>query len=650
MATQNVNIVFRTIGGNQLNSQLRNLSQNSSGVTQALARMQGHLGSIAGGFGLLRVAATAVLGGIMVGELVKVGDEFERTTIQMAGFLQAMHLAPSYAAGLTAASDVMRKIRRDAAVLPGEAEDYARVFTVALPEVSQAIGGSIDEMMKFTNKATAIGTVFGIDSFQLAHDLQRMMYAGRGSAGFHVRLFNQLMPFMRNVKGYANLNTKSFNEMGQAARGKLIQQAMAQLDDMIDASKTSLDAMRGAASEAFKSILRFGGMAIFQRVKTIMGGIASAILDSEGNLTEFGKIAVVVGDKIGAALGPVFTWISDKFAAFTDHGNASTQEMIDKIVVMKDKFVELAKEIAKVTIELKLMTAAYTFVAGGGLGGPATIAGVKGIRNAQKLSPLQSLGVALSPSVVPAYAGPLTPAASAAAGAASETAAVGNAAMIAGLQALALILIPIGAAIFTVADNFSGLQPVLSALGAMLLVLLKPVGEMFKSLWLVAKPILLFIGLGVLGGLIAGLTAVFYVLKIMADIVNVVAEPLGRLFDYIYKKLQQWIFLANDPDAPGKRVGIDNSNPQWSLNAGAFQSVALPMSYPADDARKVSIEPPGKRPGTTVNQDFRNSRFNIDQKFAEGFDPDRVAIAFANDLAKVGDLRTNSQFASIFSR
>lgn len=35
--------------------------------------------------------------------------------------------------------------------------------------------------------------------------------------------------------------------------------------------------------------------------------------------------------------------------------------------------------------------------------------------------------------------------------------------------------------------------------------------------------------------------------------------------------------------------------------------------------------------------DFRNSRFDIKQQFAEGFDPDRISVAFTNDLAKLGE-------------
>lgn len=652
MATQNVNVVFRTIGGSQLNSQLRNLSQNTSMVSQSMARMQGHVSSMVGGFGILRVAAAGVLGGLMLQQIIQVGDEFERTGIKMAGFLQAMHLAPSYAAGVIVASDVMRKIRRDAAALPGEAEDYARVFTTALPEVSQTIGGSIDNMMAFTNQVTAVGTMFGIDSFQLAHDLQRMLYAGRGSAGFHVRLFNELMPFMRNVAGYANLNTKSFNAMSQAARGSLMQKALGQLNDMIGASKDSFDAMRGAASEAIKSIMRFGGMAVFNSIKVIMKGFASAILDADGNLTEFGKIFVRLGESINKFVGPAILWMTDKFNAFTDNGNASTQEMIDKVVVLKDKMLDLAKSVAKVVVEMQLMTAAGSFALAGGLtGGSSKLAGVKGVRDAKALSPLQTLGIAMVPSVVPTYAGPATSAAELAASTAAEAEAVGSAAAIAGITALGLVLAPIAAVVFTLTDNFSAMLPILGGFGALMMALLQPIGALFVNVWHVLKPIMLIMGLGVLVGLAAGLTILVGIFTTIADIINYVAEPLGNLFDMIYDKLKALIFWYDQANPAAKKVTSNlwrGTGYDMLAHRGATHSMLVSAGFAsvlADSSTVPSAEPPPGRPGRVVHQDFRNSRFTVDQKFAEGFDPDRVAIAFANDLAKIGDQRTTSQFA-----
>ena len=54
-------------------------------------------------------------------------------------------------------------------------------------------------------------------------------------------------------------------------------------------------------------------------------------------------------------------------------------------------------------------------------------------------------------------------------------------------------------------------------------------------------------------------------------------------------------------------------------------------------------------PSAGIYKDFRNSRFDIQQKFAEGFDPDRIAVAFANDLASTGERRLVSGLTPAFS-
>jgi hypothetical protein len=49
------------------------------------------------------------------------------------------------------------------------------------------------------------------------------------------------------------------------------------------------------------------------------------------------------------------------------------------------------------------------------------------------------------------------------------------------------------------------------------------------------------------------------------------------------------------------------------------------------------------------NQNFYGSRFDITQKFEEGFDPDRVLTAFTNDLAALGERGTMSGFQPAFA-
>lgn len=59
----------------------------------------------------------------------------------------------------------------------------------------------------------------------------------------------------------------------------------------------------------------------------------------------------------------------------------------------------------------------------------------------------------------------------------------------------------------------------------------------------------------------------------------------------------------------------------------------------AKEAEKKAAKDAG---GVNINQDFRGSRFEINQAFSEGFDPDRIAVLFANDVASIGERQFQS--------
>ena len=73
-----------------------------------------------------------------------------------------------------------------------------------------------------------------------------------------------------------------------------------------------------------------------------------------------------------------------------------------------------------------------------------------------------------------------------------------------------------------------------------------------------------------------------------------------------------------------------------------YQDIDQPLTGPG-------LPPAVRGGGGRTYQDFRYSRFDIQQKFEEGLDPDRVAIAFAKDLGRVGEAKLESGFSPLFS-
>lgn len=63
----------------------------------------------------------------------------------------------------------------------------------------------------------------------------------------------------------------------------------------------------------------------------------------------------------------------------------------------------------------------------------------------------------------------------------------------------------------------------------------------------------------------------------------------------------------------------------------------------------AAAKPTEKVDKAGVYQDFRGSKFDIKQDFAEGFDPDRIAVVFGRDVAKLGERRLQSNLVPLFS-
>ena len=65
------------------------------------------------------------------------------------------------------------------------------------------------------------------------------------------------------------------------------------------------------------------------------------------------------------------------------------------------------------------------------------------------------------------------------------------------------------------------------------------------------------------------------------------------------------------------------------------------------DAAKRGVPQSGT--GTVINQDFRGSKFDIQQNFAEGFDAGRIGVAFGDQLAAMGERQVDSGLRPVYS-
>lgn len=178
-----------------------------------------------------------------------------------------------------------------------------------------------------------------------------------------------------------------------------------------------------------------------------------------------------------------------------------------------------------------------------------------------------------------------------------------------------------------VRDYLVGLWTSLKTRFAAMAIALAPVLQAFSSDGVIGK-FFTQVVVGVIKGLGSVVDSIMTTIHIIINAVRIVAEEgFGAL---------------TDPVKLFKMATAEANNQM--LQAARLQK----QQDAADAAAAAGTDTPKQRAGAPYN-DFRGSRFDIKQAFAEGFDPDRVAVAFTNDLAKISERRTMSGYSQPFA-
>jgi hypothetical protein len=245
-------------------------------------------------------AAGAVLGGLAVKAIANISDEYEQNTIALAGFFDALGISSDFNAGMKEAATTMDQIIRDAALLPGEADEYIEMFRGGLPVIKDAVPDwKVEQITEFTNKLAAIGHTLKVPHQVAAREMQELFVAGQGHATRINILFKRFLPFLRQVQGQAKLTQESFNKMTAPERLELFKASFSKLDPMLKRSASSFDAMKGAIISAAKMLTRRGGEVLFEGMKRGIAKLNAAFFTADGAMTALGKRVVDVGNSIG---------------------------------------------------------------------------------------------------------------------------------------------------------------------------------------------------------------------------------------------------------------------------------------------------------------------------------------------------------------
>lgn len=189
--------------------------------------------------------------------------------------------------------------------------------------------------------------------------------------------------------------------------------------------------------------------------------------------------------------------------------------------------------------------------------------------------------------------------------------------------------------------------------GKGIMSVLKKVGGAFAHLWHSLEPLFEWIGA----------KAVPFI-EWLLDVFGTLVDGIGDAIDWIIVVVQKmglyvsaaWDIL-DDPFSTDTIIkaytdlnkGLAEVDRQQAIKKQTAQAndFIKSMKKNVDRFAKGAGTPDGRQPAPY--NDYRGSRFDIRQNFAEGFDPGRIALAFSTDLAKLGERRTQSGLSPIYA-
>lgn len=648
-------------------------------VSGSLQGLTGVIGKVVSMINPLNAAIGAIGSGAALAGIAQVGSQYEDLRIQMAQTLRMMGRGGTdFGQSLQNADATIQKIYTAAAALPGEAEDYAVAFRMAGANVDRAVGGMGEATFAAARSAsnieqsasrsaaqyqmtfnlvrdmTAIGVSMGRNSAETAMVLSNAVNTQRGMLEMGSDYTRDLVNAMRSIPQYANLTVQSFNAMKLEDRVRVMQQLAGQYKDMIEASSGTWAAVSGSFATMSRQLVRLSTADLFGAMVRGVQKVNEAFVDSEGRLTEFGVLTTKIGSIIGSTIGKAIEWLAESFLALSKTTRGWLASLADSpIIAGLDK---IAGAVGALSTNAK-MGAAGGAVAAGALGsaaltGPAGMAiaafavGMgEFLNNTEAVnSVLTSLKTVIDPliAIVVSVVG-LFGSVAGLLGAVVTGALPG---IVEGLSAFYAAML----SVYTIIIDFT--SAVIEKLTPGFRSLAVGVGAVVRGLGHVLAPIIRLVGgvLLVLFDIIVKYVAPVF--NFLIDIIGQVIEGLGLFLDWIGSLLGQAvdaIMPAGGDESPATSAMRDMLNSLTASLEGTADAADASAESSEAAASAVAARPtPGGRGGGGVHQDFRNSRFEIQQKFEEGFDPDRVAVAFANDLGRVGERRLSSGFEPLF--
>lgn len=519
---------------------------------------------------------------------------------------------------------IVQQMSRDAAILPGELNDYMESFQMNLPFLAQTRGMTLGRATHLTNYLTAGAVAAGIDAPQAARDLMQAL-----TVGAHV-----VDKSWTNVwSNYARLNGRridqsQFNALTREKKIQVLEDIAAQLQPMMDATGDAYEAIMGTFQSLQHELYLEASEPLFNAWKRTMLAVNEQLSLLYPVIAGVGRYFAVLGASV---VDKATNYIRQFTKVLTD-----SVPMLQRVGTKVSNFVtgDLIPVLSSIYTPLR----AALGIAGGLL------------RDAASL-----VWVGVSEYVWPAFKFLL-----------EKTIQLGNFFWGIGTSVFQIM----GQVVSTIGNAVSMAFPIVNQvlggaaghIGAVIdvfvfyinhlliptLAQMSPLFSIILNLFTVFQ----FVAPGIrivveyFQELISGTSLLAQTFQTVAQVIGSVFNPLAGIGDGVTAAFD--LARRNIEGAARAQEGAvrqsTNAIPDWMLS---IQKAISEIGKGGANLNRTGQGDRTNRPHAV--QDFRYSRFDITQRFAEGFDPDRIASAFASDLEAMASQRLSSGFAPAFS-
>ena len=556
------------------------------------------------------------------------------------------------------ASGVLAQISRDADALPGEAEQYLQTFQTMMPAALATTRRSLEEITALSNLSTAVGLVNQEDAPQVGRDMMLLM---QGSAGMDNRFWRTIQALVHNPgrDTWANMtdaqrtaamardpsmahrwqggNNQSmaagaFNRLQGEQRFEAIRRALEVYKPLLDRMSHTWSTQMGTFEAGITRMKRIMAMPIFEAALNFV-------------------------TKINEKLGPITQRLGTIGAVFTNYIAQAMELVTSKIDWVWKKATEIGQRIWNSEELARVVNMAYTVYnslrpifssAEGGMGVISAIFGTAGSVALQVLRDPRLYSVINQLATTIEYIADRV---------APFAVAAGRFQMMLGTLVMDGLIVAVQAFDILVRGVVHTWN-MIKALGEMIYIILLPIINAFG--FIIGR----FNGPG--GAFLALLRGAVFIVQLfvayIGTVIGVFVLVVSVLTQIIFGPLAMFgrmvVFVIEQIKSALQRFLPSAANAAAGLTAGLRETFSSPQFMNDIQAallglQKVNKNTPdqtrGRQPTPHVGQDFRYSRFDITQRFAEGFDPDRVASAFADELAGLAENRLESGFQPAFS-